>query len=288
MTTASPVHFAHNLELLRYPRTPHLEGSRLQVGDEGHAHVRYATLAGRYLVVEEKLDAANAAVSFSPAGELLLQSRGHYLTGGGRERQFNLMKQWVVAHEAWLLERLEDRYVMYGEWMYKKHVLFYDQLPHYFLEFDVYDRREDVFLSTSARAALLARGPVVSVPVLYAGLAPATLAELTALLGPSLARSHGWLEVFERIVRREGLDEARCRAQTDFSPLAEGLYLKVEEGDRTVGRLKWVRHTFVQAILESGSHHSEQPLVPNQLRAGVDIFAPVADRHWAPLESQHG
>ena len=74
----------HNLELHKYPRTPHLQGSRLQPGDSNADQVRYHELHGQWLVVEEKLDGANAGISFSSAGELLLQSRGHYLTGGGR------------------------------------------------------------------------------------------------------------------------------------------------------------------------------------------------------------
>ena len=82
--------YIQNLELIKYPRTPHLESSRLQSGDIEHGQQPYHLLAGQYIVVEEKLDGANCAISFSESGELLLQSRGHYLTGGGRERQFNL------------------------------------------------------------------------------------------------------------------------------------------------------------------------------------------------------
>ena len=149
---------AHNLELLKYPRTPHLQGSRLQDGDTDTGQVRYAALAGQWLVVEEKLDGANAGISFTAGGELRLQSRGHYLTGGGRERQFNLFKQWASAHEHWLLERLEDRFVLYGEWLHKKHSVFYDRLPHYFCEFDVWDRATGLFLSTAARRCLLEGG----------------------------------------------------------------------------------------------------------------------------------
>ena len=50
--------------LLKYPRTPHLEGSRLQPGDHDLVSVPFADLAGRFLVVEEKLDGANSAISF--------------------------------------------------------------------------------------------------------------------------------------------------------------------------------------------------------------------------------
>ena len=111
--------FLHNRELAKYPRTPHLQGSRYQPGDNGDP-VPYAELLGKTIVVEEKLDAANAGLSFDAAGQLLLQSRGHYLDVdrlGGRERQFNLFKQWARAHEGQLLDVLEDRYVLYGEFM---------------------------------------------------------------------------------------------------------------------------------------------------------------------------
>ncbi|MFY2058613.1 RNA ligase family protein [Achromobacter xylosoxidans] len=274
---------AQSLELFRYPRTPHLEGSRLQEGDHGHDHVPYRELRGLRLVVEEKLDGANTGISFSPAGELLLQSRGHYLVGGGRERQFNFIKAWAQAHADWLLQRLEDRYVMYGETMSKKHSVFYDALPHHFFEFDVLDRRTGQFLSTAARRELLAGGPVLSVPVLYDGLAPARLADLKALLRPSLAKTARWRDAFEATVRREGLDLALAWKQCDKSDLSEGLYLKVEANGQTLGRYKWVRADFVQAILASEKHHSEQPYVPNQLAPGVDLYAPRPRVDWDTL-----
>ncbi|AMH04514.1 RNA ligase family protein [Achromobacter xylosoxidans] len=274
---------AQSLELFRYPRTPHLEGSRLQEGDHGHDHVPYRELRGLRLVVEEKLDGANTGISFSPAGELLLQSRGHYLVGGGRERQFNFIKAWAQAHADWLLQRLEDRYVMYGETMSKKHSVFYDALPHHFFEFDVLDRRTGQFLSTAARRELLAGGPVLSVPVLYDGLAPARLADLKALLRPSLAKTARWRDAFEATVRREGLDLALAWKQCDKSDLSEGLYLKVEADGQTLGRYKWVRADFVQAILASEKHHSEQPYVPNQLAPGVDLYAPRPRVDWDTL-----
>ncbi|WP_457954137.1 RNA ligase family protein [Achromobacter xylosoxidans] len=274
---------AQSLELFRYPRTPHLEGSRLQEGDHGHDHVPYRDLRGLRLVVEEKLDGANTGISFSPAGDLLLQSRGHYLVGGGRERQFNFIKAWAQAHAGWLLQRLEDRYVMYGETLSKKHSVFYDALPHHFFEFDVLDSRTGQFLSTAARRELLAGGPVLSVPVLYDGLAPARLADLKALLRPSLAKTARWRDAFEATVRREGLDLALAWKQCDKSDLSEGLYLKVEADGQTLGRYKWVRADFVQAILASEKHHSEQPYVPNQLAPGVDLYAPRPRVDWDTL-----
>ena len=158
------------LSILKYPRTPHLEGSRLQPGDEDLSQIRFSEIAGRHLVVEEKCDGANAAISFSDEGEMFLQSRGHYLTGGYRERHFNLMKQWASVHRDAFYQVLGSRYLMYGEWMYAKHTVFYDALPHYFLEFDIYDRTQGIFLDTPSRRKLTEKLPIVSVPVLSEGV----------------------------------------------------------------------------------------------------------------------
>jgi hypothetical protein len=273
----------HSIPLLKYPRTAHLEGSRLQEGDDASDQVRLASLAGQYVVLEEKLDGANCAISFTSGGELLLQSRGHYLTGGGSERQFNLLKPWAAAHEAELLSRLEDRFVMYGEWCYAKHSCWYDRLPAYFLEFDIYDRREGRFLSTAARRALLDGSAIVSVPVLYEGPMPRTVKELRQFVRPSLAKSIAWRQKLEHAVQREGQSLALVHRQTDLSDLAEGLYAKTESAAHVEGRYKWVRSDFVQAILDSGSHHSQRPILPNQLAEGVDLYAPRALVTWEDL-----
>src|SRR5436309_3513434 len=135
--------------LHKYPRTQHLQGSRLQPGDEDLTAVPFSALKGKYLVVEEKLDGANAGLSFDANGQLFLQSRGHFLTGGAREKHFNLFKQWAntIAQDLWPV--LGDRFVMYGEWLYAKHTIFYDLLPAYFLEFDLLDTQTGDFLSTA-------------------------------------------------------------------------------------------------------------------------------------------
>lgn len=271
-----------NLSIRKYPRTPHLEGSRLQEGDEGYEHVPFSSLIGSYVVVEEKLDGGNCAVSFSEGGELLLQSRGHYLTGGGRERQFALFKRWAQCHESVLLERLEDRFIMYGEWLHKLHAVPYDALPHFFAEFDVWDRKEECFLSTARRKVLLAGLPVLSVPVLFEGVVSSSmrLKDLTALVQPSLGKSVNWKQSFEQAAKQAGLTSSQAWAMADKSDRSEGLYLKVETEHETVGRLKWVRRDFVQAIQDSGKHHSEQPFVANGLRQGADIFSPVLTATW--------
>jgi hypothetical protein len=264
----------------KYPRTHHIQGSRLQPGDEDLTAVPFADLAGRHLVVEEKIDGANAGVCFV-RGTLHLQSRGHFLTGGERERHFALLKSWARCHEARLREALGERYVMYGEWVYAKHTIFYDALPHYFLEFDVLDRESDAFLDTPSRQRLLAGVPVASVPVLADGRFE-SLAALRGLVGPSRYKTPRWREHLQ-----EAADEGesgrfgsveRALAQTDPSDEAEGLYVKVEEGGHVALRLKWVRPSFLTAVLDGDSHWLDRPIVQNRLASGVDVFAPALPR----------
>src|SRR5258708_13070509 len=85
--------------IYKYPRTPHLDGSRYQPGDDDLTSVAFDSLKGRFIVVEEKVDGANAGISFTANGQLLLQSRGHFLIGGGREKHFNLFQTSATPHQ---------------------------------------------------------------------------------------------------------------------------------------------------------------------------------------------
>jgi len=260
-------------QIRKYPRTQHIQGSRLQPGDEDLASVPFGVLAGRHLVVEEKMDGANAAISFDPAGHLLLQSRGHYLAGGPRERHFDPFKQWASTHAGILRDRLGDRYVLYGEWLYAKHTIYYDLLPHYFLEFDILDTEREEFLDTPRRLALLAGTPVRSVLVLHAGPVEGPRA-LGRLLGPSRFIGARHMERLRERCERLGINAARALTETDASGATEGLYLKVEEGGVVRERYKYVRAGFLTTVLHSESHWLDRPIVPNDLLPGVDLWDP--------------
>ena len=250
--------------LKKYPRTRHLETSRFQHGDHDLEAVPFKTLKGQFMVVEEKMDGANAGLSFDGGGRLLLQSRGHYLTGGPRERHFDLYKQWANAHAADLYLALGERYIMYGEWMYAKHTCFYDALPAYFMEFDLYDRDNDLFLSTARRRQLLAGLPVVSVAVLWEGH-PQKLADVTRHVGPSLFKTPAWRERLVEAGAAAGVPAAQVLTETDGEDAMEGLYIKIEDDERVVDRFKWVRPSFLSAIAEAGGHWLDRPIVVNQL-----------------------
>ncbi len=261
------------MELFKYPRTPHIEGSRLQPGDEDLDAVAFDAIAGRSVVIEEKVDGANAGISFSPEGELFLQSRGHFLTGGGREKHFALFKRWAASHSERLWSILGNRYTLYGEWLYAKHTIFYDALPHYFLEFDLRDRETGIFLSTPQRQALLSGSPVLSVPILFSGKLEKS-AQLGQCMGASRFISPNHRENLRAASESLGLREELTLKQTDPQANMEGIYIKIEEDGKVVERYKVVRASFLAAVDQSGSHWLNRPILPNQLLAHVDLFAP--------------
>lgn len=256
--------------LRKYPRTRHLVGSRLQPGDEDLDAVPMRELAGRHVVIEEKMDGANCGVSFGPDAELLLQSRGHYLTGGPREKQFNLLKQWANALADALFDRLGGRFVMYGEWLYAKHTVYYDALPHFYIEFDILDTDTGEFLDTLRRAELLRGLAVTPVRVLYAGEFPGEDA-LRAMLGPSHFVTPDAPAQLREQTAKLGWDVDRAVRQTDLTGRMEGLYLKVEEDGVVRERYKFVRADFLTVVTSDG-HWQDRPLIPNRLAGGAELF----------------
>jgi hypothetical protein len=251
-----------NEPIFKYPRTRHIEGSRLQSGDEDLECVPFAEIAGEYLVIEEKVDGANSGISFDSDANLLLQSRGHYLTGGPRERHFNPFKQWAASKADILFDILTDRHVLYGEWLYAKHTEFYDKLPHYFMEFDIMEKSTGTYLDTETRHAMLAGTGVVSVPVLGRGNY-SDISEVTAFVGKSLYKSPEFAYNLQLQCEKHGVDLETTIRGTDMSDLAEGVYIKHEKDGKVVGRYKWVRADFLATILSSDGHWLERPIVPN-------------------------
>ena len=60
-----------DITIKKYPRTPHIQGSRLQPGDEDLSQIQFKAIAGRHVVLEEKIDGANSAISFTEDGDVI-------------------------------------------------------------------------------------------------------------------------------------------------------------------------------------------------------------------------
>lgn len=259
--------------IVKYPRTPHIQGSRLQPGDEDLSQRPFSDIAGKHVVLEEKIDGANSAISFTDDGELRLQSRGHFLTGGYRERHYDLLKQWAIVQQSRLHEVLGNRYILYGEWMYAKHSLYYDALPHYFMEFDILDRNTGVFLDTPSRYELLQGLPVCHVPVLATGVFN-NMDEILKHLGDSLYISANHIEHLREDAGKLGLDADQICRETDPSRTMEGIYIKVEENGEVTDRMKFVRASFLQSIEESSVPWLDRPIIPNRITGTIsELFS---------------
>ena len=240
-------------EFTKYPRTPHLFGSR---GTDDDKHLNetdsLAFLAAESLIVEEKIDGTNVGIHFTSDGQLVLQCRGHLITEG-MHPQYDLFKQWAAVQRNLLEERLLDQYILFGEWVYARHSVHYRRLSHYFFEFDVYDKQAGEFLSLERRLDVIGESSLVTVPVVHRGAIDRK--ELLKLIGPSAFDSH-----FENPLT----------GKTDH--LMEGLYLRTEAKGFVSGRAKCVRPEFVEKVKQS-THWQQQTLVPNLLHPDADIWS---------------
>ena len=240
-------------EFVKYPRTPHLFGSK---GTDDDKHLGEAEslrfLADESLITEEKLDGTNVGIHFTPDGKMVLQCRGHLITEG-MHPQYDLFKQWAVVKRHELEGRLEDQFILFGEWVYARHSVHYRRLPHYFFEFDIFDKEGGAFLSLERRLKLLEGSGITTVPVLHVGALDRD--QLGALIGPS---------------RFDSLFENPATKRSDN--LMEGLYLRTEAQGTVTGRAKFVRPEFVEKIKQS-AHWQYQAMTPNLLREGADLWS---------------
>lgn len=240
-------------DFIKYPRTPHLFGSK---GTDDDKHLSEAEsirfIDDDSLIVEEKIDGTNVGLHFSDDGKMVLQCRGHYITEG-MHPQYDLFKQWAAVKRPVLEDRLKNRFILFGEWVYARHSVSYRRLPHYFFEFDIYDKQAQVFLDLKQRLQLLEGTGIQTVPVIHTGSLKRSALE--GLIGPSLFDSQ-----FDNPLTK----------RTDN--LMEGLYLRTEAKGAVTGRAKFVRPEFVEKIKQS-THWQHQAMVPNELADGVDIWS---------------
>ncbi|MBN1106424.1 MAG: RNA ligase family protein [Deltaproteobacteria bacterium] len=183
------------------------------------------------LTVEEKVDGANLGLSFDADGNIRAQNRGAYLhlPGSG---QWKKLGEWLAHHTDTLFEHLFDRYILFGEWCYAQHSIFYDRLPDWFLAFDIYDREAGRFLATARRDRQLDEMHISKVPCI----------------------AHGWFtypEIQKLLLQSKLTDQQ-----------AEGICLRIDHGDWLEQLAKLVRPAFIPAVEQ---HWSRSAIRPNRL-----------------------
>jgi ATP-dependent RNA circularization protein (DNA/RNA ligase family) len=228
-------------DFLRFPHTPHLAwlGKGEPRDDKVLAPAEAAVFLAHAVVLEEKIDGANLGLSVDGNGVIHAQNRGQYLqrpfTG-----QFARLNEWLAMREDVLFGAVSDSesesLILFGEWVAAVHSFEYTHLPDYFLLFDVYDRSERRFWSSTRRDALAARCGLSVIHEI--GRGRYGLPELRWMInsGKSLYREGGF----------------------------EGIYLRQEDDDWLIARAKLVHPDFVQSI---GDHWRSRALRWNKLMA---------------------
>jgi len=209
----------------KFPSTPHLATKQgVDIRDD---KVLTASECDEFLTheltVEEKVDGANLGLSFDAEGTIRAQNRGAYLQLPGAG-QWKKLDEWLDLHIEVLFEYLSDHYILFGEWCYAQHSIFYDRLPDWFLAFDIYDRKEGRFLASACRDSLLKEMRLSKVPSLGRG-----------------RFSYSDIQNF--------LSQSKLTNQP-----AEGIYLRIDQGNWLEKRAKLVRPEFIQTLDEHWSH----------------------------------
>ena len=219
----------------RFPHTPHL--AWLGVGEPRDDKVLSASeaeeLLARDVVVEEKLDGANLGLSVAGDGRLQAQNRGQYLQAPF-SGQFSRLGSWMATHEQYMVEALGVRLIAFGEWCAARHSVAYTALPDWWVIFDIYDRVERRFWSTSRRDAW---ARAIGIPGIETVLHGHTrVVDLMALIATGNSRY------------RDG-------------PM-EGVVVRAEDAEWLIARAKLVRSDFTQSI---DAHWRSRPLDWNRL-----------------------
>ncbi|MFO7689498.1 MAG: RNA ligase family protein [Cryobacterium sp.] len=135
-----------------------------------------------------------------------------------------------------LFEHLTDRYILFGEWCYARHSVFYDRLPDWFLGFDVYDKQVGRFLSCEHRDTVFRATHIYKIPLIESGIF--ALPDLSKLMSQSKLSDRP----------------------------SEGIYLRFDQGEWLAKRAKLVRPAFIQAVEQ---HWSRSGIKANRLMSEV-------------------
>jgi len=203
-----------------YPRTPHLPYKPNMSADDILAEEEATSvLYGSYVTIEEKIDGASVGISVLD-GHPIVRNRDHVLRKGlvkntAAKKQFTSLWNWYYDNEE-KFEALEG-YTVFGEWMWAQHGIHYTHLPDWFIPYDLYDYEKDMFLSPVNSRRLLTNAGLF-VPVLrFQGEFDGGYTELEEYANMPAAWAEG---------------------------KAEGIYVKVCDGERILHRFKMVREDF--------------------------------------------
>lgn len=222
-------------EFVKFPSTPHLAwlSSKPLREDRVLLNVEVSEFLQDEVVVEEKVDGANLGISVSEENKLVVQNRGAFIERPAPV-QFQPLWGWLQTRSDELISTLGQNFILFGEWCYAVHSIRYDQLPDWFIGFDVYDRNAKKFYSSDRRDSILRSLHLFSVP--------------------RIAKGHYSISQMVEFIEE--------RHSSFGASKIEGLYLRRESKDWLQQRVKIVRAEFAQSI---DAHWSRRQLNRNAI-----------------------
>lgn len=220
-----------NSPFFKFPSTPHLlfASENVSRSDKLLSSEKKEILLSNEVTIEEKIDGANLGISFSKAGDILLQNRGQYLTPPYLG-QWERLPTWLAIYQDRLFDVLQEKYILFGEWCYAKHSLYYSALPNWFIGFDIYDIREKKFFSVSRRNEMIGH---IGLPIV-----------------PLIKHGRFTIDDIPFLLQQSAYGDCPC----------EGLYFRHDQGGWLNVRAKYVRSSFSQSIEQ---HWRNTPLQKN-------------------------
>ena len=207
----------------KFPSTPYIEtDTSIQRSDKILSKREVRDILSRPVTIEEKIDGANLGISFSCNGEIQLQNRGAYLMEPF-DGQWKPLNNWINCHEEKLFDVLMNEFILYGEWCYARHSVYYNNLPDWFIGFDIFDIKKRRFLSVQRRNLMLEQMNVKLVPEL--GYGTYNVCDLSTFF------------------QKSQYGKEYC----------EGIYIRQDEDGYLKYRAKMVRKEFKQNIVEHWS-----------------------------------
>lgn len=262
---------------VKFPRTHHLFALMGSMSRDDLLVDEPAPFYEEEVIIEEKIDGSNLGLDIDPTtGQITAQNRSHFVTSE-TQSQFKTLQSWIDSNFQALDDILEGgKYILFGEWMYAQHSIWYDKLPDTFIAFDIYDKQNQKFLSVDKRNEKLkdtgisvireiARGKfksskdyerVLHQPTTYCSSANTethkiqlgkNLIDLKKQSGGKSAKNNKEEENVDEVIVYKG------------QPI-EGIYLRIDDGDFLKKRAKIVRQEFADGIEE---HWASKNLVKN-------------------------
>ena len=94
--------------------------------------------------ITEKVDGAQMGISLDKNYKIKVQNKSHYVNSKSHF-EFKILDKWIIDNSECLYNILDEDTILFGEWLYAKHSIFYDNLPNYFLAFDLYNKKNKLF-----------------------------------------------------------------------------------------------------------------------------------------------